>query len=96
MLSAVAIAGMFYVLTWSSAMLAAACATVTAVALPAAATLLAPVGLPAFTLPFCLITLVFLLAGSAGSRLLPVKVEQATTPERHRERLSVGESGNRA
>lgn len=86
-LSAVAIGGVFYVLTWRSALLALACAVASAFLFAAVGTLLAPLGLPALTLPFCLATLAFLIMKASTSRFAPVDLGAITTPEGHR-RLS--------
>lgn len=84
MVTAVAIGGVFYVLSWRSALLAVACAVVAAFLFAAVGTLLAPLGLPALTLPFCLATLAFLILKDEASGLNAVKLEEVTTPEAHR------------
>ena len=50
--AALAIAGVFYVLTWRSALLGVACAAFTALLFGAIASFFGPWGLPALTLPF--------------------------------------------
>ena len=59
--AALAIAGVFYVLSWRSALLGVACAAFTALLFGAIASLFTPWGLPALTLPFCFGTLTFVL-----------------------------------
>lgn len=81
-LTAIAVGGVFYVLTWRSALLAVAAAVAASVTFVAVGTTLAPLGLPALTLPFCLVTFAFLLLAGASSRLEPVG--QVSTPEEHR------------
>lgn len=83
-LSAVAIGGVFYVLTRWSALLAVACAVAAAFLFAAVGTLFAPLGLPALTLPFCLATLAFLVMKGSTSRFRPVDLGEITTPEAHR------------
>lgn len=99
-LTAVAIGGVFYVLTWRSALLAVAAAMTTSVVFVAVETALLPFGLPALTLPFCLATFAFLLLASASSWLGAVDVTAVTTPEDHRRPAAaryraVGRSGGR-
>lgn len=83
-LCAVAVGGVFYVLTWRSALVAVACAAAGALLFAAIGTLLAPLGVPGFTLAFCLATLAFLLIRDDTPRLRPVDLTDVTTPEDHR------------
>ncbi|WP_226367947.1 urea transporter [Pseudonocardia sp. ICBG162] len=80
---AVAIA-LLYVFTWRSVLFALGCAVVGAVLYGACSALLGPVGVPALTLPFCLATLMFLLAGRSASGLVAVPLDRLSTPEQHR------------
>ena len=64
--AALAIAGVFYVLTWRSALLGVACAAFTALLFGAIASIFVPWGLPALTLPFCFGTLAFVLLKDAS------------------------------
>lgn len=81
--TAVAIAGVFFVPTARSIGYGLAAAVWSTIAFVAIAHLLAPVGIPAMTLPFCLVTLgALLLRGLPGLR--PVELSQVTTPEDHR------------
>lgn len=82
-ISAVAIAGVFYVLSWRSALLAVACAAAAAFLFGALSTLFSPWGLPALTLPFCLATLAFLLLKDLSPRFAFVAPADVTTPEEH-------------
>jgi urea transporter len=78
-----AIAGVFFVLTWRSGVLAVACGVLTALLFGAIAALFVPWGLPALTLPFCFGTLAFVLLKGASTKLEPVAMEDITTPEEH-------------
>ncbi len=84
--AALAIGGVFFVLTWRSGILAVFCAVFAAMLFGAIASLFTPWGLPALTLPFCFATLAFVLLKGASSALEPVAVEDITTPEEHLER----------
>lgn len=90
--SAVAVGGVFVVLTWRSAVLAAACAVFAALLFAAVTTLFSPWGLPALTLPFCLATLAFLLPKELTPRLQAVATEEISTPEEHRLLLGQGDA----
>lgn len=82
-----AIGGVFYVLTWRSGLFAVACAIATAILFGALASLFAPWGLPALTLPFCFGTLAFVVMKDTSSRLVTVEVADITTPEEHLKRM---------
>ncbi len=81
--AALAIGGVFFVLTVRSGLLAVACAVLTALLFGAIGALFVPWGLPALTLPFCFGTLAFVLLKGASTKLEPVAVEDITTPEEH-------------
>lgn len=83
-LPVVAVGGVFFVLTWRSALAEIACAAAGALLFAAVGTLLAPLGLPGLTLAFCLATLAFLLIKDDTPRLQPVDLADITTPEEHR------------
>lgn len=85
--AALAIGGVFYVLTWRSGLLAVGCAIFTALLFGAISSFFTPWGLPALTLPFCFGTLAFVLIKGASRHLLPVEVEDITTPEEHLQRM---------
>jgi urea transporter len=81
--AALAVGGVFFVLSVRSGVLAVACAVFAALLFGAIASLFTPWGLPALTLPFCFATLSFVLLKDAAPALLPVAVEDITTPEEH-------------
>jgi urea transporter len=81
--AALAVGGVFFVLTWRSGLLAVACAVLAALLFGAIASLFTPWGLPALTLPFVFATLAFVLLKDASTELEPVAVEDITTPENH-------------
>jgi urea transporter len=84
--AALAVGGVFFVLTWRSGLLAVGCAVLAALLFGAIASLFTPWGLPALTLPFCFATLAFVLLKGASDRLTAVEVADITTPEEHRQR----------
>jgi urea transporter len=81
--AALAVGGVFFVLTWRIGLLAVACAVLAAMLFGAIASLFTPWGLPALTLPFVFATLAFVLLKGASEELEPVAVEDITTPEEH-------------
>ena len=81
--AALAVGGVFFVLSWRSGLLAVACAVLTALLFGAIAALFVPWGLPALTLPFCFGTLAFVLLKGASTKLEPIEVADITTPEEH-------------
>ncbi len=81
--AALAVGGVFFVLTWRVGLLAVGCAVLAAMMFGAIASLFTPWGLPALTLPFCFATLAFVLLKGASSRLTAVEVADITTPEEH-------------
>jgi urea transporter len=81
--AALAVSGVFFVLTWRSGVLAVGCAVFAAMLFGAIASLFTPWGLPALTLPFCFATLAFVLLKDAAPALRPVAVADITTPEEH-------------
>src|SRR3954469_23264633 len=91
--AALAVGGVFFVLSWRSGILAVACAVFAAMLFGAIGTLFIPWGLPALTLPFCFATLAFVLLKGATPAIEPVEVGDVTTPEEHlaRERARVTE-----
>jgi urea transporter len=82
-----AIAGVFYVLSVRSGLLAVGCAIVTAVLFGAIGSLFGPYGLPALTLPFCFGTLAFTLMKYTTTKLIPIEPADITTPEEHLRRF---------
>jgi urea transporter len=85
--AALAVGGVFFVLTFRSGVLAVACAVLAALLFGALASLFTPWGLPALTLPFCFATLAFVLLKDASTKLVPIAVEDITTPEEHLTRM---------
>jgi urea transporter len=81
--AALAVGGVFFVLSVRSGLLAVACAVLTALLFGAIGALFVPWGLPALTLPFVFGTLAFVLLKGATTKLEPVAVEDITTPEQH-------------
>lgn len=81
--AALAIGGVFFVLSFSSGLFAVACAIATALFFGAISAMFVPWGLPALTLPFCFGTLTFVLVKGLTGRLTPVPPEEVTTPEEH-------------
>lgn len=78
-----AIAGVFFVLTWKSGLLGIACAIATALLFGSIGAFFEPWGLPALTLPFCFGTLAFALMRGVATQFTPVAVEDIVTPEEH-------------
>ena len=90
--AALAIGGVFFVLSWRSGILAVACAVLAAMLFGAIASLFVPWGLPALTLPFCFATLAFVLLKGASDKLVPVELADITTPEEHLARARAAEA----
>jgi urea transporter len=91
--AALAVGGVFFVLSWRSGLLAVMCGVLAALLFGAIASLFIPWGLPALTLPFCFATLAFVLLRGASSVLEPVAVEDITTPEEHLDRSRTARAG---
>jgi urea transporter len=87
--AALAIAGVFYVLTWRSALLGVACAAFTALLFGAIASFFVPWGLPALTLPFCFGTLAFVLLKDVSRYFRWVPPAEVVTPEEHLHRAHI-------
>jgi urea transporter len=81
--AALAVGGVFFVLTLRSGLLAVACAILAALLFGAIASLFTPWGLPALTLPFVFATLAFVLLKGASTKLVPIEIADITTPEEH-------------
>ena len=80
-LCAIALGGLFYVLTWKSATYALLGAAFSVAAFAAIAVLLSPIGMPALTAPFVLTTWLFLWPKASFRALTPVAVADITTAE---------------
>ncbi|KAL2778075.1 urea transporter 1 isoform 4, partial [Daubentonia madagascariensis] len=83
-LACIAIGGMFMALTWQTHLLALACALFTAYLGVSMANLMARVGLPACTWPFCLATLLFLLLTTKNPNIYRMPLSKLTYPEENR------------
>jgi urea transporter len=94
--AALAVGGVFFVLSWRSGLLAVACAVLAAFLFGAIAALFTPWGLPALTLPFVFATLVFVLLKDGVTKLEPVAIEDITTPEEHLTRRAAPDGVGRA
>src|ERR1700754_3623584 len=81
--AALAIGGVFFVLSARSAALAVMCAVFAALLFGAIASLFTPWGLPALTLPFVFATLTFVLLKGSSDKLEAVEVADITTPDEH-------------
>jgi urea transporter len=80
-LCAIAIGGLFFVLTWKSAVYALLAAAFSVVAFAGIAVLLSPIGMPALTAPFVLTTWLFLWPKASFRALTPVALADITTAE---------------
>ncbi|XP_040192140.1 urea transporter 1 isoform X2 [Rana temporaria] len=83
-LGCIAVGGMFYALTWQSHLLAIACALMCAYLGAALANVMAVVGLPSCTWPFCLTTLTFVLLTTNNSAIYKLPLSEVTYPEANR------------
>src|SRR6266498_3013066 len=77
----IALGGLFFVLTWRSAIYALVAAIVSALVFAAIAVFLAPIGMPALSAPFVLVTWIFLLAKAGFKALVPVGLADVSTAE---------------
>lgn len=80
-LCAIALGGLFYVLTWKSAIYALLGAMFSVIAFGGIAVFLAPIGMPALTAPFVLTTWLFLWPKAGFRALEPVALADITTAE---------------
>ena len=92
-LCAIALGGLFYVLTWKSAIYALLAAMFSVIAFAAIAVLLAPIGMPALTAPFVLTTWLFLWPKAGFRALEPVALADVTTAENIRASYRVRAAG---
>jgi urea transporter len=83
-LCAIAIGGVFFVLTWRSAVYALVAAAFSVPVFAAVAVLLSPIGMPALTAPFVLVTWLFLWPKAGFRALTPVALADVTTAEKIR------------
>ncbi|XP_037661450.1 urea transporter 1 isoform X2 [Choloepus didactylus] len=83
-LACIAVGGMFMALTWQTHLLALACALFTAYLGISMTHMMAVVGLPSCTWPFCLATLLFLLLKSKNPSIYRMPLSKTTFPEENR------------
>ncbi|CAI9577235.1 unnamed protein product, partial [Staurois parvus] len=83
-LGCIAVGGMFYAFTWQSHLLAIACALMCAYLGAALANVMAVVGLPSCTWPFCLTTLTFVLLTTNNPGIYKLPLSKVTYPEANR------------
>jgi urea transporter len=89
-LTAIALGGLFYVLTWRSFLYMLLGVLLTFEVTAGLATILTQVGLPVYTASFVLVTWVLLAAGQSVRTLRYVMPADATTPEDNLKRLASG------
>ena len=92
-LCAIALGGVFFVLTWRSAIYALVAALISTLVFAAISTFLAPIGMPALTAPFVLVTWIFLLAKAGFKALVPVGLADVSTAEATLEGYRTGGRG---
>jgi urea transporter len=92
-LCAIALGGLFFVLTWKSALYALLAAVFSVPVFAAIAVLLSPIGMPALTAPFVLTTWLFLWPKASFGALQPVALADVTTAENIRASSRVGAAG---
>jgi urea transporter len=92
-LCAIALGPLFFVLTWKSAAYALVAAVFSAVVFAAIVVLLSPIGRPALTAPFVLVTWLFLLPKSGFQTLRPVALAEVSTAESTRASYRVRGTG---
>jgi len=92
-LCAIALGGLFFVLTWKSALYALLAVVFSVPAFAAIAVLLSPIGMPALTAPFVLTTWLFLWPKAGFGALAPVALADVTTAENIRASYQVRAAG---
>ncbi|KAM9102881.1 urea transporter 1 isoform 2-T4 [Sarcophilus harrisii] len=83
-LACIAIGGMFMALTWQTHLLSLACALFTAYLAIALTHIMAVLGLPSCTWPFCLATLIFLLVTTKNHSIYKLPLNKVTYCEENR------------
>jgi urea transporter len=83
-LCAIALGGVFFVLSWRSAVYALVAAVLSVPAFAAFVVLLSPYGMPALTAPFVVVTWLFLWPKAGFRALTPVPLAEVATPEQVR------------
>jgi urea transporter len=86
-LSAIAIGGVFYVITWESGVYALFCALMSTAVMASISILLSPLGIPPLTAPFVVVTWLFILSSSGFHILHPVALADVAKPEQTRHRF---------
>jgi urea transporter len=92
-LCAIALGGLFFLLTWRSAVYALFAAVFSGVAFAAIAVWLSPIGMPALTAPFVLTTWLFLLPKAGFRALQPIGLADVSTAENTRASYRLREAG---
>jgi urea transporter len=92
-LSAIAVGGLFFVLTWKSTIYALVAAVFSAIVFAGIVVLLSPIGMPALTAPFVLVTWLFLLPKAGFQTLQPVALADVSTAENTRASYRVRATG---
>jgi urea transporter len=92
-LCAIALGGLFFVLTWRSAVYALVAAVFSTIVFAAIVVLLSPIGMPALTAPFVLVTWLFLLPKAGFQTLQPVTLAEVGTAENTRASYRVRAAG---
>jgi urea transporter len=92
-LCAIALGGLFFVLTWKSAIYALLAVVFSVPVFAAIAVLLSPIGMPALTAPFVLTTWLFLWPKAGFRALDPVALADVTTAENIRANYRVRAAG---
>jgi urea transporter len=95
-LCGIALGGLFFVLTWRSAICALVAAIIAALVFAAISVFLAPIGMPALTAPFVLVAWIFLLAKAGFKALVPVGLADVGTAEATLEGYRTGGAGPEA
>ncbi|WP_243545726.1 urea transporter [Pseudodesulfovibrio tunisiensis] len=80
-LCAIALGGVFYFLNWKTFLYAVGCMIIGAIATASISAMLAPVGMPALTWPFIIVTWFFLFASRMFSRIEEVPADKGGTAE---------------
>jgi urea transporter len=92
-LCAIALGGLFFVLTWKSTLYALLAVVFSVPVFAAIAVLLSPIGMPALTAPFVLTTWLFLWPKAGFRALAPVALADVTTAENIRASYRVRAAG---
>ncbi len=89
-LCGIAMGGIFFYLNIRTFLYALGCMVLGAIATGAFSVLLSPIGMPALTWPFIVVTWLFLFAGSMFRNIAQVPTEKAGTPEDNLRSLAIG------